>query len=117
TALDGRGKRMGVAADLGAWAQDGIKPVDGLAIVKDRLMVADVRDRSAIGAKGKDVTLGSGASGLADFFLAAFRAAIKPLLPTIYATSAADTYADLQKSMTGCEGAVWPAMAARVREV
>ena len=116
-ALEGRGKRMGVAADIGAWAHEGIKPVDGLAVVKDRLMVADVRDRSAIGNKGKDVTLGSGAAGLADFFLAAFRAEIKPLILMIDATSAADTYADLQKSMTGFERTMWPAMAARVRQV
>jgi type 1 glutamine amidotransferase/sugar phosphate isomerase/epimerase len=117
SALEGRGKRMGVAADIGAWLHEGIKPVDGLAIVKDKLMVADVRDRSALGNKGKDVTLGSGAAGLADFFLAAFRAEIKPLLITIDATSAADTYADLLKSMNGFERAMWPAMAARVRQV
>src|SRR5256885_1918751 len=31
SALQGRSKHMGVAADLGGWAQEGIKPVDGLA--------------------------------------------------------------------------------------
>ena len=116
-ALEGRGKRMGVAADLGGWMQEGIKPVDGLALVKSRLMAVDVRDRSALGAKGKDVTLGSGAAGLPDFFLAAFRAEIKPLVIAVDATGAADTYADLQKSLTGFERAMWPAMAARVRQV
>src|SRR5204863_478558 len=86
---------------IGGWMQDGVKPVDGLGVVKDKLMVADVRDRSAVGNKGKDVTLGSGAAGLADFFLAAFRAEIKPLLITIDAAGAPDTYADLLKSMNG----------------
>src|SRR6202011_5770173 len=38
SALEGRSKRMGVAADLGGWMQVGIKPVDGLALVKDRLI-------------------------------------------------------------------------------
>src|SRR5215510_1902410 len=36
--VEGRGKRIGVAADLGGWMQSGIKPVDGLAVVKERLM-------------------------------------------------------------------------------
>jgi len=117
TALQGRGKRIGVAADLGAWAQEGVKPVDGLAVVKDKLMMVDVRDRNALGAKGKDVVLGSGASGLPDFFLAAFRMGLKPLLITVNSTSAPDAYADFQKCLNGFERAMLPAMAARVRQV
>jgi type 1 glutamine amidotransferase/sugar phosphate isomerase/epimerase len=117
SALQGRSNRMGVAAELGAWMQDGIKPVDGLALVKDRLMAVDVRDRSALGPKGKDVTLGSGAGALQDFFLAAFRAGIKPLFIAVDSTGAADTYADLLKNLNAFEKAMWPAMAARVRQV
>jgi type 1 glutamine amidotransferase/sugar phosphate isomerase/epimerase len=115
--LQGHGKNLGVAADLGGWMQEGIKPVDGLAIVKDRLMAVDIHDRSALGAKGKDVALGSGAGALPDFFLAAYRADLKPLFLSIDATGAGDTYADLQKSMNGFERAMWPAMAARVRKM
>ena len=73
-ALQGRSKNMGVAADIGGWMQEGIKPVDELAVVKDKLMEVDIHDRSALGAKGKDVTLGSGAADLPDFFLAAHSA-------------------------------------------
>jgi type 1 glutamine amidotransferase/sugar phosphate isomerase/epimerase len=116
-ALEGLPRRMGVAADLGGWMQEGVKPVDGLAMVKDRLMTIRVRDRSALGAKGHVVTLGSGAAGLPDFFLAAFRAGLKPLYITVDATGAPDTYADLQKCLSGFERAMWPAMAARVRQV
>jgi type 1 glutamine amidotransferase/sugar phosphate isomerase/epimerase len=115
--LQGGGKNMGITADLGGWMQEGIKPVDGLAMVKDRLMAVDIHDRSALGNKGKDVTLGSGAGALPDFFLAAYRAEVKPLFLAIDSTGAADTYADLQKSMTGFERAMWPAMAARVRKM
>ena len=57
-AVEGRGKRIGVAADLGAWMQAGVKPVDGLAIVKDRLLLVNVADRSALGAGGREVPLG-----------------------------------------------------------
>ena len=85
-AVEGRGKRVGVAADLGGWMQAGVKPVDGLPIVKDRLMLVNVADRSALGAGGRDVALGTGAGGLGDFFLAAWRAGVKPLLITVQST-------------------------------
>jgi type 1 glutamine amidotransferase/sugar phosphate isomerase/epimerase len=116
-ALAGLGKRMGVAADLGGWMHQNIKPVDGLAIVKDRLMAVSVIDRSALGPKGRDVALGSGAAGLPGFFLALFRAGVKPLYITVDATGAPDAYADLQKCLNGFERAMWPAMAARVRQM
>ncbi|HKE25443.1 MAG TPA: ThuA domain-containing protein [Bryobacteraceae bacterium] len=113
--LRGHSKHIGVAADLGGWMQEGIKPVDGLAMVKDRLLAVDIHDRSAIGAKGHDVTLGSGAGALSDFFLAAYRDELKPLFLSVDGTGASDAYADLQKSLNGFERAMWPAMAARVR--
>jgi type 1 glutamine amidotransferase/sugar phosphate isomerase/epimerase len=117
SALQGRSQRMGIAADLGGWMHEGIKPVDGLAMVKDKLMAVSVVDRNALGAKGHDVTLGTGAAGLSDFFLAAFRAGLKPLYITVDATGAPDAYADLMKCLTGFEKAMWPAMAARVRQM
>jgi type 1 glutamine amidotransferase len=116
-AVEGRGRRIGVAADLGGWMQAGIKPVDGLPVVKDRLMFLSVTDRSALGPRGKDVTLGSGAGALSDFFLAAFRAGVKPLYISVQDTGAVDTFSDLLKSLNGYEAAMWPAMAARVRQM
>ncbi len=72
-ALEGRGKRMGVSAHLGGWAQAGIKAVDGLAIVKGRLLHVTAADRSALNARARVVALGDGAAGVGDFFLAAYR--------------------------------------------
>src|SRR5688500_5710719 len=77
-ALDGRGKRMGVSAHLGGWAQAGVKAVDGLAAVKGKLLHVTAADRSALNARGRVVALGEGAAGLGDFFLAAYRAGLKP---------------------------------------
>ena len=54
-ALEGRGKRMGVSAHLGAWAQAGVKAVDGLAIVKGKLLHVTAADRSALNARGRVV--------------------------------------------------------------
>ena len=114
-AVEGRGKRVGVAADLGAWMQAGVKPVDGLAIVKDRLLLVNVADRSALGAGGRDVPLGTGAGGLGDFFLAAWRGGVKPLLITVQSTGPSE--ADLLKNLTAFERVMWPAMAERVRQM
>src|SRR5262249_38879699 len=81
--LTGRSRRMGIAADLAGWMQEGIKPVDGLSAVKDRLLIVEASDRTALGPKARAVPLGDGAGGLGDFFLAAFRAGIKPLAITV----------------------------------
>jgi type 1 glutamine amidotransferase/sugar phosphate isomerase/epimerase len=113
--VEGRGKRIGVAADLGGWMQAGIKPVDGLSIVKDRLMLVNASDRSALGAGGRDVTLGTGVGSLGDFFLAAWRAGVKPLSITVQSTGT--TEADLVKNLTAFERVMWPAMAERVRQM
>jgi type 1 glutamine amidotransferase len=101
TALDGRSKRMGIAADLGAWMQAGVKPLDILPAMKDRLKVVSV------------APAGSGASALGDFFLAAYKAGIKPLAISIH--SPGTTEADLARSLTAFERVMWPAMAERVR--
>lgn len=113
SALEGRGKRVGVAADLGAWMQEGIKPVEGLALVKDKLLLVKVSDRSALGPKGRAVALGEGVGSLGEFFLAAYRAGLKPLSITV--ESAGATEADLVKNLTGFERVMWPAMAERVQ--
>jgi uncharacterized protein len=113
--VEGRGKRIGIAADLGGWMQAGIKPVDALPVVKDRLMLVNVSDRSALGAGGREVALGTGVGGLGDFFLAVWRAGIKPLSITIQ--SAGTTEADLVKNLNAFERVMWPAMADRVRQM
>ena len=111
--IEGRGKRIGVAADLGGWMQAGVKPVDGLAIVKDRLLLVNATDRSALGSGGRDVALGSGVGGLGEFFLAAYKAGVKPLSITVQ--SPGTTEADMVKNLTAFERVMWPAMAERVR--
>jgi type 1 glutamine amidotransferase len=88
-AIQGRGKRIGLAIDS----------ADGLPQSPDRLMYVTTN------ANGKS----------AEFFLAAYRAGVKPLTIIVHATGAGDPYADFQKALTGFEKAMWPAMAARVR--
>ena len=112
-ALEGRSARIGVAADLRAWMQAGIKPVDALPIVKDRLQLVLAGDRSVIGSAGQTKPLGEGAGGLGEFFLALYRAGIKPLAIAIAPSGASE--ADYMKDVNGFERVMWPAMAERVR--
>jgi sugar phosphate isomerase/epimerase len=48
-AMGGCSKRIGISADIGNWMQEGIKPLEGLLLVKDRLMAVNLRDRSVLG--------------------------------------------------------------------
>jgi type 1 glutamine amidotransferase/sugar phosphate isomerase/epimerase len=111
-ALQGRSNRIGIAADLGAWMQAGIRPADGLATVKDRLLHVRVSDRSALGAKSRPVALGEGAGGLGEFFVSVYKAGIKP---SFTIESIGVTEADMVRNLTAFERVMWPAMAERVR--
>lgn len=111
-ALQGRSSRMGISADLGGWMLTGVKPVDGLATVKDKLLHVRVSDRSALGPKGRAVVLGEGVGALGDFFVAAYKAGIRPSF-TIESIGA--TEADMLKNLLAFERVMWPAMAERVR--
>jgi type 1 glutamine amidotransferase/sugar phosphate isomerase/epimerase len=99
TALEGRSKRIGVSADLGGWLTAGLVPVDALATVKDRLLFVKVP--------------GNGAAAVSDFFVAAYRAGVKPLTIAIEPSGA--TEADYVKDLNTFERVMWPAMAERVR--
>ena len=114
-ALEGRGKRMGVSAHLGGWAQAGVKATDGLEIVKGKLVHVTAADRTALTARGRVVPLGEGVAGLGDFFLAAYKAGLKPLSITI--ESIGGTEADMVKNLHAFERVMWPAMAARVNDM
>src|SRR4030095_2880100 len=71
--------------------------------------------RTGAGPGGRPVPLGDGAGAIGDFFLAAFRAGVKPLAIAIAATGRTD--ADYLKDLTAFERVMWPAMAERVRRM
>jgi len=136
SAIEGSNPRVGVSADLGAWLQAGVKPLDALSQLKGRLLVVNLRDRSATGAKGRNVTLGSGVAGVTQFLLEMARllpapqefpekcsncgrptGELKPVLLTVDTTDSEDTAADLGRSIEGYEKAVRPAMGYRVEQI
>ncbi len=67
SAIGSLGPHIGVSINFGEWLEHGIKPVDGLAAIKDRLMAVSLRDRSDFGLVGRDVQLGTGVANLQKF--------------------------------------------------
>ena len=68
--LTGLSDRIGLSADTGAWMEAGVKPLAAVAQLKDRLLAVNLRDRNALGAKGHNVTAGTGATGVEPFLVA-----------------------------------------------
>jgi type 1 glutamine amidotransferase/sugar phosphate isomerase/epimerase len=69
SAIGNAGPHIGVGLDFGNLIEQGIKPVDALAMVKDRLMAVRLRDRNHLGPNGRDVPLGTGVAEAQKFFL------------------------------------------------
>ena len=69
SAIGNAGPHVGVMLDFGNLIEHGIKPVDALALIKDRLMAVRLRDRNVLGVNGRDVPLGTGVAEAQKFFL------------------------------------------------
>jgi type 1 glutamine amidotransferase/sugar phosphate isomerase/epimerase len=102
--LEGHSKRIGANVDLASWLQEGIKPVEGLTILKDRALTVNLRDRIAPGA-------------LSDFIRELYRLQIKPSFITVDATDAKDPSAELARSFETFDKALHPVITDRVNEL
>jgi type 1 glutamine amidotransferase len=69
SSIQGLSPHIGVSANFAQWMENGIRPVDGLATIQDRLMVVRLRDRSSLGNNAHDVRLGTGTADLQRFLL------------------------------------------------
>jgi type 1 glutamine amidotransferase/sugar phosphate isomerase/epimerase len=107
----------GLRGDTGAWLQDGLKPIDAVAQLKERLLVLNIRDRSASGKGGKDVPLGTGVAGLPDFFRDMYRMQVKPALITVGAASSPDPSPVLTRTLEAFEKAIHPLMGEQVDQM
>jgi type 1 glutamine amidotransferase/sugar phosphate isomerase/epimerase len=107
-------KRLGVCADTGTWLEQGVKPMDALSEVKDRLLVIGLRDRSALATGGHSVALGTGAADIPQFLREMYRLEIKPSLLTVGATGATGSMANLSRSLDDFDNSLRPLMAEKV---
>ncbi len=60
-----RDKRIGACADTGHWATSGIKPLDGIKILRGRILSLHLKERAEIGKALPDSILGTGVSDIA----------------------------------------------------
>ncbi len=67
SAIGGLSPHIGVSVNFNHWIEQGIEPIDGLAVIKDRLMAVALGDRSALGPDGRAVRLGTGVADLQKF--------------------------------------------------
>jgi len=116
-ALADRSNRLGVCGNTAVWLRQGIKPLEALAQVKERLLVVGLGDQSTLGASGHNVALGTGVAGIPQFLQEMYRLQIKPSLITVEASSHTATVADLSRSLEDFEKALQPVMAKQVDEM
>ena len=109
-ALQGRSNRIGIRADTGYWMQEGVNPREALVQVKDKLMAVSLRDRTSLGAAGRDVPLGYGVAETRVFLQDVQRLGVKPLFVTLNTTGVLDATADLARSVNGFEDALLPVL-------
>lgn len=60
-----RDRRIGACADTGHWATSGLVPLDGIKLLRGRIISLHLKDRPEIGKEMPDTILGTGASNIA----------------------------------------------------
>ena len=100
-AIQARGRRIGAYADLRKWTQEGIAPLDGIALLNDRLLALKLSDRNALGPLMAEI----------------YRRELKPSIITVDTSGGPDVMADLSRSLAAFEKAVQPVVAGRVTQL
>ena len=59
-----RDSRIGACADTGHWARSGVKPVDGIRKLKERVLSLHLKDVDVLGPAAKDVPFGTGVADM-----------------------------------------------------
>ncbi len=59
-----RDPRIGACADTGHWATSGVTPLEGIKLLKGRIVSVHMKDRSAIGKQTEDLPFGAGIGNL-----------------------------------------------------
>jgi len=78
-ACKGCSKRIGASADLGHWVREGMKPLECLQKLDDRLVQFHFRDMNHHGMDGHDVPLGTGMCDIRGILAWLHGKSLKPL--------------------------------------
>jgi type 1 glutamine amidotransferase/sugar phosphate isomerase/epimerase len=79
-ACQGRSKRIGACADLGYWMRSGVDPVEGMRLLKDRLITVQMHDLDSRSSEGQDVPWGTGRGRVADFLAELQKLKLRPTM-------------------------------------
>ena len=113
--LKGRSHRIGAFVDTGSLMQAGMKPLDLVTSLGGSLMGLRLRDRSAIGERGRDVPLDAGQADIREIVDALYRTKQTPSFISVAPVSS--DAADLAKSYDFLEGVLQTLTADRVAEI
>ena len=100
-ALQGRGRRLGAYADLTRWVRERVAPLDGIALLDDRVLALKLSDRI----------------DLAPLLAELSRRELKPSLITVSTSGGLSDMADLSRSLQAFEKAVQPVVIERVAQL
>lgn len=77
---EGRSSRIGAAPDIGYWLRQGIDPIEGIRMLKNRIVAIQMHDIHELSARGHDVPWGSGNGKSRALFEELHRHGIKPTM-------------------------------------
>ena len=110
-------KRVGVCVDTANWMEEGIKPVEGLKILRDKVIAVHLLDRTTLGKGGHNVTLGRGAADITEFLGSLYRMKIQPSFLAVEYTGSGEAIADMSKSFDAYDKALQPIVADKVNQI
>jgi type 1 glutamine amidotransferase/sugar phosphate isomerase/epimerase len=116
-ALNGLSVRIGACVNTANWMDDGIDPVEGVRVLKERVMAIHLMDRSGTGKRGHGVPLGHGALGVERLLDSIYRMGVQPAFLTVEYSGSGDPLADLTKSFDEYDKALQPVAADRVGQL
>jgi type 1 glutamine amidotransferase len=99
--LEGRSRRIGAYADLAQWMQEGVTPLEGIALFKERLLALRINGREAS----------------TSFLAELYRLGLKPSLITVDTSGTPDVIAGLSRALESFERAVQPVVSERVSQL
>lgn len=79
-ACQGRSRYIGACPDTGYWLREGIDPIEGLRMLKDRVITVHLHDLNEGGGNGHDVPWGTGVGKPDDFLREMLRLGIRPTM-------------------------------------
>jgi type 1 glutamine amidotransferase len=95
----------------------GIKPVGALAALRSRVIAIQLRDRSALGKRGRDVPLGAGVGGIATFLDGLYRMGVTPSVITVESPDRSMSTEELSKAYDALEQMLYSMTADRVAQI